>query len=206
MAKYNLAQGGDIHFNENLNLWPQNAFIEGEPEYGSSTTILKPAHHWEGGHYAPVRHMNFNNRASEIALKTVAQTLVEGDSFLTHILPGMAFVTDFHYVIHTPHPGASFTVRLARSGTVLGTIDAGVAGDGWFQVEDGGEYIASDSNDAIEIVLDAWPVEEPTPVDADPCGVYGPCATPIDFCWTTTVFYKHFRAEKWCDTTCWDEC
>lgn len=206
MAKYNLAQGGDNHWNENLSLYPQNALIEGHPEYGSSKTILKPAHHWEGGHYAPVRHMNFNNADSEVGLQEVAQKFVAGDEFLTHIIPGMSLLTDFHYVIHTPHPGATFTVRLAASGTVLGTINAGVAGDGWIKVAAGGEYIPSDTNDAIEVVLDAWPVNPSIPGDTDPCGVYGPCEVPVNFCWTTTAFYKHARAEKWCESTCYDGC
>jgi hypothetical protein len=202
----NFAQGGDIHYNENYALYPQNAFIKDRPEFGSSTTILKPAHHWEGGHYAPVRHMNFSDERGEINLVEKAQGLVAGDTFLTHIIPGMSLVTDFHYVIHSPKAGASFTVRLAGSGTVLGTIDASVAGDGWFQVAAGGEYIPSDTNDAIEIVLDAWPVVAPAPVTADPCGVYGPCTTPVKFCWTTTAFYKNSRAEIHCQATCYDSC
>lgn len=206
MAKYNLAQGGDIHYNEGMALFPQNAYIEGQPAFGASTTILKPADHWAGGHYAPVRHMNFNDHNHECALREVAQKLVAGDSFATHIIPGMSLLTDFHYVIHTPKVGASFTVRLAASGTVLGTIDASVAGDGWFQVAGGGQYIPSNTNDAIEIVLDAWPIDTPTPVAADPCGVFGPCETPVNFCWTSTAFYRHARAEQWCQATCWDSC
>ena len=212
MANYNFAQGGDNHYNENYGLYPQNAFIEGRPEFGSSTTILKPAHHWEGGHYAPVRHMNFNDHNQEEALREVAQNLVAGDTFLTHIIPGMSLLTDFHYVIHTPKPGATLTVRLAAAGTVLGTIDASVAGDGWFQITTGGEtptngvYIPSDTNDAIEIVLTAWPIEPVTPVASDPCGVYGTCPTVVNFCWTSTAFYKHARAEQWCQGQCWDGC
>jgi hypothetical protein len=52
--------------------------------------------------------------------------------------------------------------------------------------------------------MTAWPVTPPAPVDADPCGVYGPCETPISFCWTTTAFYKNARAEAWCQSTCYD--
>jgi hypothetical protein len=206
MTSYNFAQGGDIHYNENLALWPQNAFIDGRPEFGSSTTILKPAHHWEGGHYAPVRHMNFNNADSEISLQEKAQKLVEGDTFLTHIIPSMSRLTDFHYVIHTPKVGATLTVRKASNSFVLGTIDASVAGDGWITVPNAEAYIPSDTNDAIEIVLTAWPVDPVTPVASDPCGVYGPCATPVNFCWTSTAFYKHARAESHCSGTCWDGC
>jgi hypothetical protein len=204
MTSYNFAQGGDIHYNENLALWPQNAFIDGRPEFGSSTTLLKPAHHWEGGHYAPVRHMNFNNPSSEIALKEKAQKLVAADTFLTHIIPSMSLFTDFHYVIHTAKVGASLTVRKASNGFVLGTIDASVAGDGWITVPAAEQYIPSDTNDAIEIVLTAWPIDPVAPVSADPCGIYAPCATPVNFCWTTTAFYKHARAEAWCEETCYD--
>jgi hypothetical protein len=206
MANYNLAQGGDIHYNEAMGLWPQNAFIKGNPEFGSSTTILKPADHWAGGHYAPVRHMNFNDHNHECALKEVAQKLVAGDSFLTHIIPSMSLLTDFHFVIHSPKVGASFTVKLAAAGTVLGTIDASVAGDGWFQVAAGGHYVPSDTNDAIEIVLDTWPVDPVVAVASDPCGVFGPCETPINFCWSSAAFYKNARMEKWCEATCYESC
>jgi hypothetical protein len=206
MTSYNLAQGGDTHYNENMALWPQNAFIAGNPEFGSSKTILKPADHWVGGLYAPVRHMNFNDHNHEASLQEVAQKLVAGDTFLTHIIPAMSLLTDFHYVIHTPKVGASFSVRLAASGTVLGTINAGVAGDGWFQLAAGGQYIPSTTNEAIEIVLTTWPIVPPVPVAADPCGVFGPCETPVNFCWTSTAFYKNARAEKWCSPTCWDSC
>lgn len=204
MANYNFAQGGDIHYNEGYALFPQNAFIKDRPEFGSSTTILKPAHHWEGGHYAPVRHMSINDECHQCGLREAAKNLAAGDTFLTHIIPGMSLFTDFHYVIHTPLEGASFTVQLAGSGTVIGTIDGSVAGDGWFQVPP--EYIPSDTNDAVEFVIDAWPVTDQEPGETDPCGVFGPCQTAPDFCFTTTAFYKHARAEAYCEDTCWDSC
>lgn len=206
MTAFNFAQGGDIHYNENYALYPQNAFVEGRPEYGSSTTLLKPAHHWEGGHYAPVRHMSLNDECHQCALSHEAAKLRQGDTFLTHIIPSMSLATDFHYVIHTPLEGASFTVRLAAEGTVLGTIDGSVAGDGWFQIPNGGVYIPSTGNDAIEFVLDAWPDNTPEAQESDPCGVFGPCEEPWDFCFTTTAFYKHARAEEYCSPVCWDGC
>lgn len=212
MANYNLAQGGDIHYNENMALYPQNAFIEGRPEFGSSTTILKPAHHWEGGHYAPVRHMNFSSNCSECDLERVGKQLAQGDTFLTHIIPGMSLLTDFHYVIHKPMEGVTIQVRLAASaaagGTpvVLGTIDGSIAGDNWFTVDDGGTYIPSDTNDAIEFVLTAWPDPETPTQPSDPCGVYGECPEAVTLCLTATAFYKHARAEKWCEQYCYDNC
>lgn len=213
MANYNLAQGGDIHYNPNMALYPQNAFIEGRPEFGWSKTILKPAHHWEGGHYAPVRHMNFSDNCSECDLARVGKLLAEGDTFLTHIIPGMSLLTGFHYVIHTPMDGVEFTVQLAHaegeeagSPFVLGTIDASVAGDNWFAVTDGGVYIPSNTNDAIEFVITAWPeAEEPTQPQ-DPCGVFGECPAGVTLCLTTTAFYQHARAEKWCEQYCYDTC
>lgn len=206
MANYNFAHGGDSHYNENYAMYPQNAFINGRPEFGSSETLLKPAHHWEGGHYAPVRHMSFNDEQHQIGLFEAAAEMAAGDTFLTHIIPSMSLVTDFHYVIHTPAAGVTFTVQLASSGTVLGTIDGSVAGDGWMQVPNGGEYIPSDTNDAIEIVVDAWPDTTPAAGDVDPCGVFTPCETSVNFCWTSTAFYKHARAEAYCEATCWDGC
>lgn len=219
MANYNLAQGGDIHYNANMALYPQNAFVEGRPEFGSSTTLLKPAHHWEGGHYAPVRHMNFNNDCSECALAKIANQIVAGDTFLTHIIPGMSLLTDFHYVIHKPEPGVAFQVRLAHpltgsdtddtgddTYTVLGTINAGVAGDGWFQVANGGVYIPSDTNDAIEFVVTTWVTPEAPTQEVDPCGVFGECPSGVNLCLTSTAFYRHARAEKWCEDTCYDSC
>lgn len=205
MTAYNFAHGGDIHYNDNYAMYPQNAFVEGRPEYGTSTTLLKPAHHWEGGHYAPVRHISLNDECHQIGIREAAANLKAGDTMLTHIIPSMSLLTDFHYVIHTPLAGANFTVQLANEGTVLGTIDGSVAGDGWFQVNPG-IYIPTTGNDAIEFVLDAFPDNTPTPVEVDPCGVYGPCETPLDFCFTSTAFYKHARAEEYCSPTCWDGC
>lgn len=209
MANYNLAQGGDAHYNANMALYPQNAFIEGRPEFGSSTTILKPAHHWEGGHYAPVRHMNFNSNCTECDLGRIGKELRQGDTFLTHIIPGMSLLTDFHYVIHTPMEGVTITVQLAgesETPVVLGTINAAVAGDNWFTVADGGVYIPSNTNDAIEFVLTAWPAPEAPTQPVDPCGIYGECPENVPLCLTATAFYKHARAEKWCEAQCYDSC
>ena len=206
MANYNFAQGGDIHYNEGYALFPQNAFVKDRPEFGSSTTLLKPAHHWEGGHYAPVRHMSINDECHQIGLRDAAKNLVAGDTFLTHIIPGMSLVTDFHYVVHTALAGATFTVKLAANGLVLGTIDGSVKGNGWFKIPDGGVYVPSTTNDAIEFVLDAWPAVVTDPVEQDPCGVFAPCAVTPNFCFTGTAFYRHARAEAYCEATCWDSC
>jgi hypothetical protein len=205
MTKYNFAQGGDIHYNEGMALYPQNAFVGGAANtaYGSSKTILKPAHHWEGGSYAAVRHMSFNDEQHMIGLRDASAKLVAADSFLTHILPGMSIFTGFHYVIHTPLVGATFSVKLASNGLVLGTINAAVKGDGYF-APPAPVYISSAANDAIEVTLDAWPVAAAAPVAADDCDVFGPCPVYNDFCWTTTLFYQHFRAEAYCQSTCYD--
>lgn len=204
MTSFNFAQGGDVHYNENYALFPQNAFVLNRPEFGSSTTLLKPAHHWEGGHYAPVRHMSINDECHMCALRHAAMGLKVGDTFLTHIIPSMSLFTDFHYVIHTPLAGATFTVKLASNGLVLGVVNGGVKGDGWFQATD--VYVPSNTNDAVEWVLDAWPAAVVPPADTDPCGVFGPCVTPPDFCFTSTAFYKHARAEAYCEGVCWDDC
>lgn len=232
MANYNLAKGGDPHYNENYALYPQNAFIESRPEFGESKTVLKPAHHWEGGHYAEVRHMNFNDEQHQCALMKVAQNLKVGDTFLSHIVPGGSLLTDFSYVIHTPLEGASFTIKLASDGTVLGTVNGATKEEAWLKVgvnepqtntatvthpSDGstetitmtftdfnqGIYVPYDRNDAIEWVIDAWPDREVEQADEDPCGVYGPCTEPVNFCFTSTTFYKNPRAEVWCPENCW---
>lgn len=205
MANYNLAFGGDIHYNENYSLYPQNAYIENRPEFGESKTVLKPDEHWQGGHFASVRHMSFNDCMRQCALREVAKKFEVGDTFLTHIIPGGSMLTDFSFRIYTPAPTASFTVKLASNGTVLGTIDGSQAGDGWFVVnaDAGGIYIPYDTNDAIEFVIDAWPENETTNELEDPCGVYGPCEIPTDFCFTSTAFYKNARAEAWCQTPCY---
>lgn len=205
MTSFNFAQGGDIHYNDNMALYPQNAFVKDRPEFGSSTTLLKPAHHWEGGHYAPVRHMSFNDECNQCGLKEASADLKTGDTFLTHIIPSMSLATDFHYVVHTPADGVTFTVKLASSGTVLGTIDGSVKGDGWFSL-DTPEYVPSDTNEAVEFVLDAWPDNTETPTEQDPCGVFGPCKEAVTFCMTGTAFYKHARAEAYCEATCYDGC
>ncbi len=206
MTNYNFAQGGDIHYNENMALYPQNAYIAGKPEYGSSTTLLKPAHHWEGGHYAPVRHLSFGDDQHQIGLNNASTKLKTGDNFLTHILPSMSLFTDLHYVVHTPVAGVNFEIRLASTGAVLGTIDGSVAGDNWITVAGGGIYIPSASNDGVEFAVDAWPVTTPAPVATDPCGVFAACEVPVKFCMTVTAFYKHARAEEYCSPTCWDGC
>ena len=211
MANYNLAQGGDIHFNENYALYPQNAFIDGRPEFGWSETLLKPAEHWEGGHWAPVRHINFTD--CECNLGRIGKQLVTGDTFLTHILPTMSLLTDFHYMIHTPLEGASFTVQVAGvddggdppAPVVLGTIDASVAGDNWFVVE-GGLYVPGTTNGGIEFVLDTWPdPEEPTQPE-DPCGVFGECPSSVDLCMTLTAFFKRTIGERYCESYCYETC
>lgn len=220
MTAFNFAQGGDVHYNEGYALFPQNAFVKDKPEYGSSTTLLKPAHHWEGGNYAAVRHMSINDECHQCALREAAAGMVTGDTFLTHVIPSMALFTDFSYVIHTPLAGATFTVKLASNGLVLGTIDGSVKGDGWFQAAglftpattdpvvaasvSAGVYIPSTGNDAIEFVLDAWPAVAENTDAVDPCGVYDACVTPPDFCFTSTVFYKHARAEAYCEDVCYD--
>lgn len=226
MANYNFAQGGDIHYNENMALYPQNAFIKGRPEFGWSTTLLKPAHHWEGGHYAPVRHINLNDECSACGLTAAGKKLVQGDSFLSHVIPSMSLLTDIHYVVHTPYEGSSLTLRLAgastatdgpdgESGTsddvpgapvVVGTINTAVRGDGWFQISDGGLYVPSDTNEGIELVLTTWPEPETETVAVDPCGIFGPCTEKVPLCMTITAFYKHARAEAWCEAYCYDNC
>lgn len=203
MANYNFAHGGDIHYNENYAMYPQNAYVPGRAEFGSSETPLKPAHHWEGGHYAAVRHMSFNDEQHQIGLKQSASKLVAGDTFLSHIVPSGSLLTDLHYRVHGPLAGASFTVQLASDGTVLGTVDGSVAGSGWFALTTP-VFIPDDVNEGIEWVLDAWPDTTPDPVDADPCGVYGPCEAEVNFCMTSTVLYKNHRSEAYCEDTCWD--
>lgn len=203
MANYNLAQGGDIHYNENYALYPQNAFIDGRPEFGSSETLLKPAEHWEGGHWAPVRHINFSD--CECNLGKIGKELVVDDTFLTHVIPTMSLITDFHYMIHTPLEGATFDVVLASDGTVIGSIDAGEAGDNWFVI-DGGHYVPGDTNDGIEFVITGWPEpEEPTQPE-DPCGVFGECPSGIDLCMTLTAFYKRTIGERYCEQYCYETC
>ena len=83
MANYNLAFGGDNHYNENYSLYPQNAYIEDRPEFGASETILKPDEHWQGGHFAAVRHMSFNDCRRQCALSQIAREFEEGDTFLS---------------------------------------------------------------------------------------------------------------------------
>jgi len=201
----NFAQGGDIHYNENYALLPQNAFVLGRPEFGWSTTLLKPAHHWEGGHYAPVRHISINDECTNCGMREAARGLAVGDTFLTHIIPSMSLLTDLHYIIHKPLVGATFTVRTASNSAVLGVISAATVGDGWFQIPD--VYIPSNTNEGIEFVIDGWPaVVIPPVIPTDPCGVFGPCAEELDLCFTVTAFYKHARAEKYCEDVCWDNC
>lgn len=209
MANYNLAQGGDVHYNENYALYPQNAFVDGRPEFGWSETLLKPAHHWEGGHYAPVRHLNFRENC-ECNLSRISKEFVVGDTFLTHIIPSMSLLTDFHYVVHTPVEGVTFDVVLASTAAeetpvVIGTIDAGVEGDNWFVI-DGGHYVPSTTNEGIEFVITGWPEEEEPTQPEDPCGVFGDCPTSLSLCFTSTAFYKHARAEKYCEQYCYDSC
>lgn len=203
MATYNLAQGGDAHFNENYALYPQNAFIEGRPEFGDSETVLKPAHHWEGGVYAPVRHMNFNDACHQCALKEVAEKFADGDSILTHVIPGNALLTDFNYSIHTPVEGLSLEVVLASDGSTIGTIDASVAGSGWFEISP--TYVPDTRNDGIEIILNGWP-DTTVSGESDPCGIYGDCPGSVDLCMTVVAHYKHSRYEKYCEDVCWDNC
>jgi len=205
MTAYNFAQGGDTHYNPNMALYPQNALVKDRPEYGSSTTPLKPAHHWEGGHYAAVRHMSINDACHQCGLKEAAANLAAGDTFLSHIVPAGSLLTDVSYKIHTPNSDAMFTVQLASDGTVLGTVDGTVAGDGWLQLTTP-VYVPCDTNEAIEWLIDAWPDTTPAPADSDPCGVYGPCPVEVDFCFTSTVFYKNARAENYCEGVCWDNC
>lgn len=203
MANYNLAHGGDIHYNENYDLYPQNAYIPDRPEFGSSKTVLKPADHWRGGVYAPVRHISFNDEQHQIGVKKVGERLVAGDTFLTHIIPGGSLLTDFHYKVHTPYENVAFTIKLASDGTVLGTVDGSVTGSAWFAL-DVPVFVPDDVNDAIEWVIDSWPDTTPDPVDQDPCGVYGPCEKPVEFCFTSTAFYKNHRSEDYCTGDCWD--
>lgn len=207
MANYNLAFGGDSHYNENYSLYPQNAYIEGRPEFGNSDSILKPDEHWQGGHFAAVRHMSFNDEARQCALKEVAQGFAVGDTFLSHIIPAGSMFTDFSYRIYTPLAGATFTVKLAKSGTVLGTVDGSTAGDGWIRVgtNGAGVYVPYSTNEAVEWVIDAWPDPEEPVGTPDPCGIYPACCTPLDFCFTSTAFYKNARAEAWCDKPCWGQ-
>lgn len=215
MANYNLAFGGDNTANQNNSLYPQNAYIAGRPEFGDYDTILKPADHWRGGVYAPVRHMSFDDPQHQCALNEVGRKLVTGDTFLTHLIPAKSLVTGFSYTVHTPVEGVNFTVQLA-AGTVLntedppvaepvvlGTIDGSVAGDGWFQL-DTPFYVDGSTNDAIEIVVDAWPTPEEEDVEEDPCGVYGPCPVGVPFCWSSVVYYQNGRYENWCYDTCYD--
>ncbi len=205
MTAYNFAQGGDTHYNANMALYPQNALVTGRPEYGSSTTPLKPAHHWEGGHYSAVRHMSLNDKCHQCGLKEAAAGLAASDTFLTHIIPASSLATDFWFKVHTPLDGAQFTVQLASDGTVLGTIDGSTANDGWIEFP-ANVYVPSDTNDAIEFVIDAWPDTTPAPADSDPCGVYGPCPVEIDLCFSSALFYKNARAENYCEGVCWDNC
>jgi hypothetical protein len=206
MAKLNFAQGGDIHYNENYALYPQNAFINGRPEFGWSKTLLKPAHHWEGGHYAPVRHISLNDECTNCGLREAASDLKAADTFLTHIIPSMSLLTDLHYVIHTPLVGAEFSVQTAAgTPTAIGVIDAGVVGNGWFTLATP-LYVPSTTNNAIEFIIDEWPVDVVVPEDEDPCGVFANCKPGKDLCMTITAFYKHARAEAYCEDVCWDNC
>ena len=203
MANYNLAHGGDIHYNPNYDLYPQNAYVNGRPEFGSSTTALKPAHHWEGGNYAAVRHISFGDEAHQIGAQKIGRLLEAGDTFLSHIVPSGSLLTDFHYRVHGGLEGASFTLRLASDQSVIGTVDGSVTGDGWFQLATP-VYVPDTANDGIEWVLDAWPDTTPAATDVDPCGVFGPCEEEVKFCFTSTVFYKNHRSEQYCEDTCWD--
>lgn len=206
MAKYNFAQGGDVHYNANRALYPQNAFVKDQPEWGASTTKLKPAHHWEGGHYAPVRHIKLNDACYQCGLSEAASNLEAGDSFSTHVIPSMSLMTGFHYKIHTPLEGAKFTVKLAADGTTIGEIDASVAGDDYFHLADP-IYIPGDTNDMVEFVLDEWPDPVDTTADEnDPCGIYAGCGSLPNFCFTSTAFYWNPRAEDYCEDTCYDSC
>lgn len=205
MANYNFAQGGDIHYNENMALYPQNAFIKDRPEFGWSETLLKPAHHWEGGHYSPVRHLNFSDKFHNIGLVEAAKDLKQGDTFLTHVIPTMSLITDIHYVVHTPYAGSVITAKFASSGTTIGTIDTATANDAWITLETP-LYVPSDTNEGIEFVLTTWPEAEESDETADPCGVYGPCTSPVPLCMTVTAFYKHARAEEYCGSSCLDMC
>lgn len=205
MANYNFAFGGDIHYNENYAMYPQNASIKDRPEFGASETALKPAHHWEGGHYASVRHMSFNDEQHQVGIKDIAAKIVAGDTFISHVVPSGSLLTDFHFKIHTPAVNAAFTLRLASDQSVIGVVDGSVANSGWFSLPTP-VFVPDGENDAIEWVVDGWPDTTPDPVDSDPCGVYGPCEKPVNFCFTSTVFFKNHRAEDYCEETCWDGC
>lgn len=203
MANFNFAFGGDIHYNANYAMYPQNAYVSGRPEFGASETPLKPAHHWEGGHYASVRHMSFNDEQHQVGIMDIASEIVAGDTFITHVIPSGSLLTGFHFNIHVPADSVAFTLRLASDSSVIGVVDGSTSNSGWFQLTTP-VFIPDDVNDAIEWVVDGWPDTTPDPVDADPCGVYGPCEKPVNFCFTSTAFFQNHRSEDYCQVDCWD--
>jgi hypothetical protein len=178
---YDLAHGGDPHFNPGSTLYPQNIAIPGV--IGSGRTPLQPAEHMETGFYSMRRELLFNNsQNAQPQLQQFLQNtpLKVGDEIGVIALPHRSEVSAIMFQVCCLQENTNFEIIQQSTGLVLGTIDATTINDGYINLTPP-IYIHGGKNDVISLRVTSWPAP-PAAGPIDPNCVFNGCPSNATLC------------------------